>query len=126
MERSKSTLQLIEIIICITIFAICAAVCVKIITVSYLMTQEAVDTRNALSIAETKIENFKVVRGDVPSQTSFFDDNWIITTQDNARFVMEFVQTPDDLVIFGDVSVSVIGGDELLNLRGAARRSLNE
>ena len=126
MDRSKSTLQLIEQIICIAIFAICAAVCIKIITVSYLMTQEAVNTRNALSVAETKIENFKVLQGNVPSQIRYFDENWTITTSESAYFVMDFVQSSNDLVIFGDVTVSTIDGDELLSLQGAARRSLNE
>ena len=63
--RSKSTLFLMEQLVVIAVFAICAAVCVYILAVSYLMTVDAVDTRNALLVAESAAEMYKAFDGDV-------------------------------------------------------------
>jgi len=63
--RSKSTLFLMEQLVVIAVFAICAAVCVYILAISYLMTVDAVDTRNALLVAESAAEMYKAFDGDL-------------------------------------------------------------
>jgi len=126
MNRSKSTLQLIEQIIVIAVFAVCAAVCVNIIATSYLMTARAVDTRNALSVAETAAEGFKAVGGNMDDVRLFFDEDWLPAEADEAAFVLELTRTQGELVIFADIRVTRADGEYLLSLQTAARGFLHE
>lgn len=57
--RGRSSLFLMEQLIVIAVFAICAAVCVKIMFIARTITVDAVDTRYALLIAESEAEGFK-------------------------------------------------------------------
>jgi len=126
-----------EQLIVIAVFAICAAVCVKILAVSYLMTVNAVDTRNALLAAESAAESHKAFRGDgdriaeimggeVRGNTVvvYYDSNWVISCETYAAFVLQLTKSTDDaLVIFADISVSrIITGDELVSFTAAVRR----
>ena len=139
--HSKSTLFLMEQIVVITVFAICAAVCVNIIVTSYLMTMEAVDTKNALITAESAAESFKATGGDTRRTTeilsesisSYFSDNAILIYYDNnwkpsgeaqAYFVLQLIKNDaDPRVIFGDITISnKETGNELISLPVAVRR----
>jgi len=144
MNRSRSTLALIEQIIVIAIFAVCAAVCVNIIVTSYLMTVKAVDTRNALSVAESAAESFKAFEGDTKSVfellgsassghfnentvTIFFDSNWKPTGEANADFALQLLKrvTSQTAVVFADIAVNRLDDDtELVTLTTAVRRDL--
>ena len=144
MFRSKSTLPLIEQMIVIAIFAVCAAVCVKILVVSYLITVDAVDTRNALSVAESAAESFKAFEGDTgrifdvlgeygsgrfadDTVTIFYDSSWGLTNETGASFVLRLSKRDaeiGDAVIFADVMVDRIDqDDQLINLAVASRRT---
>ena len=63
--RSKSTLFLIEQLIVVAVFAICAAACVRIITSAYYTARESRDVNNAIHVAESGAESYKAVGGDV-------------------------------------------------------------
>ena len=129
-EKSKSTLFLIEQIIVIAVFAICAAICVRIIVSAYLMTADAVDTRNALTLAESAAESFKALDGDAAlihavlselgGVTGSFTPNEIsIVCEDFALLV---TIRDASRVIFADITVSrADGGDELVTLTVATR-----
>ncbi|MCL2168457.1 MAG: hypothetical protein FWB74_00360 [Defluviitaleaceae bacterium] len=122
MNSSKSTLQLIEQIVVIVVFAICAAVCVFIIAMSYLMTVDAVDTRNALTVAETIAENFKAVQGaEHYSEHLFFDSNWLFVAQEDAEFLLTFSRRECEWLVYADIAVYRIGGERLLELTAATR-----
>ena len=64
-RRSKSTLFLMEQLVVIVVFAVCAAACVKILTHSYLVSKEAKDLSNALLAAENGAECYKASGGDI-------------------------------------------------------------
>jgi type II secretory pathway pseudopilin PulG len=115
-ERSKSTLFLIEQIIVIAVFAVCAAVCVKILTVSFLMTENAVDTRNALAVAESAAESFKAFNGDV-------ERVFEIMSGDVDGFNLYIDVREEMYVLFADIKVTKIDTDnELVSLTVAVRR----
>ena len=57
--RSRSALFLIEQLIVVTIFAVCASVCVKIFVGSYLMAKDTRDMNRALIAAKNGAECFK-------------------------------------------------------------------
>jgi len=142
MKRTKSTLSLIEQIIVIAVFAFCAAVCVNIIVSSYLMTVNAVDTRNALTVAESAAESFKAFEGDTervfrllgePDSgyathnvlVIYYDANWQPSRESDASFVLRLTTVVDNgsAVVFASISVIKIDdGVELISLTVAARR----
>ena len=64
-HRSKSTLFLMEQLVVIAVFAVCAAACVKILTHSYLTSKEANDLSNAILAAENGAESYKAAGGDI-------------------------------------------------------------
>ena len=127
-----------EQLIVIAVFAICASVCVKILSVSYLMTVEAVSTRNALLVAESAAESHKAFAGDTVriaeilggwardgTVTVYYDSNWQPVSEAYAFFVLRLVRSVADTpIIFADISVStMLTGDELVSLTTAVRRS---
>ena len=63
-RRSRSTLFLMEQLIVIAVFAVCAAACVKILTASHFMATDTRDTSFAIRVAENCAECYKAVSGD--------------------------------------------------------------
>jgi len=133
-----------EQIIVITVFAICAAACVKIFVVSFLMTVDSVDIRNALHAAESAAETYKSTAGDTGmalrilsnefgyycdnTVSIYYDRNWRPADSGNAFFVLHLVkQNAGAPVVLSDVTVSrkESGGwlTELISLPVAVRRS---
>ena len=143
-ERSKTTLFLMEQIVVITVFAICAVACVKIFVVSFLITVDSVDIRNALHAAESVAETYKAVAGDtgravriLSNEFGYYSNNsismyynylWQPSGSDEASFVLHLIQHDSEApVVLSDVTVSrkEPGGEltELVNLPVAIRRS---
>ena len=75
--RSKSSLFLIEQLIVIAVFAVCAAVCVKIFAESYLLSGAGADINNALLVAKNGAESFKAASGDMDAVALLLDVNLI-------------------------------------------------
>jgi len=135
--RSRSTLFLMEQIVVITVFAICAAICVYILVISFLMTSSAVDTKSALLVAESAAESYKAFSGDMDrvaeilngsanagSVLVYFDSSWQPSGPENASFVLLLTERDlESYALLSDISVSrIITGDELINLTVATRR----
>jgi len=132
-----------EQVVVITVFAICAAICVKILVVSYLMTVAAVDTKNALLVAESAAESYKAFSGDLEqvaevfggpavvvtatgydfeSLLLFFDSSWQPVDELDASFVLRLDNNSDEpLINFADITVSRLNADELISLTVAVR-----
>ena len=142
-ERSKSTLFLMEQLVVIAVFAICAAVCVFILAASFLMTTDSIATRNALLKAESAAESYKAFNGDAGRvsallntstggqvggnlMTIYYDENWQPTGSD-PYFVLRLesgVAGSTSLVSLADVSVTRLNtGAELVNLTVGVRRA---
>jgi hypothetical protein len=105
MKRSRASLFLMEQIIVIAVFALCAAVCVKIIVVSYSMSADAVDTRRALLMAENTAEVHRATGGNsalvaefmsgtvnAQGMAAYFCSDWIPTERAYAAFVLDMQQ----------------------------------
>lgn len=136
---SRSMLFLMEQIIVITVFAICVAVCVRILVESYLITADAVDTKNALLAAESAAESHRAFFGDREmiadilggsvngsgGLSVYFDDNWQAVSPAEASFVLRLEQTESE-VLLSDITVNRIEcGSELIGLTTAVRRAAN-
>lgn len=145
-ERSKSTLFLMEQLVVIAVFALCAAVCVFILAASFLMTTDSIATRNALLKAESVAESYKAFNGDAGSvsalldtssgrlsgqvsgnvMTIYYDENWQ-PTGDSPYFILRLesnVTGSTPLVSLADISVTRLNtGVELVNLTVGVRRA---
>ena len=140
--RSKSTLFLIEQLIVIAVFAICATACIRIVTNAYFLAKDSRDVSNAMIVAQSGVDSFKAVAGDferaaellggtvrnLPNPDTlvvYYNDNWQVSGEGDASYIMlliadrRYVQ-PEGLTI-GELTVEKISGDELLAISVAVR-----
>ena len=129
----KSSLFLMEQLIVILIFALCAAICVKIFVSSYIIASDSKDLNHALLIAESGAECYKAAAGDMESTarilggslqgagaalTVFYDDKWRVCGDNEAAYVLRMTdQTAADAFVSllrSDLSVEKIAGPETL------------
>jgi hypothetical protein len=152
--RSRSTLFLMEQLVVVLVFAVCAAVSVRILFTAYQKNVDAVDTRMALLAAENVAESFKAFRGDINMVFSavwgtdddypedepsnglivFLDENWLPTPANDvwrgAAFLLTLEKREERLLYFADIKVRRVLSDyifdeqDLINLTVAARRPL--
>ena len=109
--RSKSTLFLIEQLIVIAVFAICAAACISILANAFSLARDSRDISNALFAAESVAESVKATSGDLilaseiggwstylysyqGANLVYFDNSWQISTRNDAEFVLS-IRAPD-------------------------------
>ena len=143
-HRSKSTLFLIEQLIVIAVFAICAVACISILTSAYFTANDSKATSNAILVAESGAEVFKATGGDANAValilrgspgivgtsgifvTVFYDSSWQVCGETGASYVMHIMadtmtRSQDFSLIQGELSVSKITGEELVAFPIAAR-----
>jgi len=133
--RSKSTLFLIEQLIVIAVFAICATACIRIVTNAYFFAIDSRDVSNALIVAESGADTFKAVAGDFQKAAEllggvsesigsgmiiavFYDDKWQLSQEEDAHYILQLIYdwSPQDFLPLYEVELSVakISGDELI------------
>jgi len=141
-NRSRSTLFLIEQLIVIAVFAICAAACIRILTTAYFYATDSNDLSRAVLAAENGAEVFKAAGGDVSVVVQtlgggvyttdgrayiYYDNNWQICSEADAHYVLSLysMRLPDYhhyQLYVGELSVDKISGENLLAFPLAARR----
>ena len=140
--RSKSTLFLIEQLIVIAVFAICATACIRIVTNAYFMARDTRDVSNALIAAQCGADSFKAVAGDFEKTAMlmggitenrdgaavlvvYYDDRWQVSGKDNAYYILclstDRREAPPRDLISGKLSVEKISGGEILSIPVAVR-----
>lgn len=131
--RSKSTLFLIEQLIVIAVFAICAVACIRIISTAYLYSRDSRDIGFAVIAAENAAETFKATSGDfyfvadliggaVVNGDSevivYFDSDWEASIGENAAHILKLTETDSEFfgghtLISANVSVFRYFGDNI-------------
>ena len=134
MKRSRSTLFLIEQLVAVTIFAVCAAICVSIFINAYLMANEARDIGNGLKAAKNAAEAFKTF-GDVHEAAGFirgydngtyvvyFDRDWRVSHRADAAYALRIYPDFDQsspTFSAGNISVARISGEVVVAFAIAA------
>ena len=145
--RNKSTLFLIEQLIVVAVFAICAVACISILTSSYFFAYDSAGTSRALIEAQNAAEIFKATGGDfqtvadlmggvVHNDSSsghvllsvFYDRNWQVVSYEHARGfvlhieeVLTLADTASSSLALGELSVLRVSGDSLISFPLAAR-----
>jgi len=121
MQRSKSTLFLIEQLIVIAVFAICAVACISILSAAYFNANNSGAVSNALLKAESGAEVFKATGGDLaatgeiigsqgstgygafrlttgPSELGvFYNKDWQLCEPGDASFFLKLVVDNDNI-----------------------------
>ena len=123
--HSRYALFLIEQLIVILIFALCAAICVSIFADSYLMAGHTNDMNYGMIMAESGAEAFKAVGDDTEGLARllngtdygdavqvYYCSNWRITTASSAAYIMYLTVYPGDFgLLYCDVTVYKLGYD---------------
>lgn len=134
----KSSLFLMEQLIAILVFAICAAVCVRLFAASYIMSEESKNMNSALIIAKNGAECYKSTFGNAEKTALILggvcEDNAVRVYYDKDRqackefdgvYVLNIRrQNAGDAppaLFFGDISVEKNRGEEILTFTAAAR-----
>ena len=91
----KSSLFLMELMIALLIFAVCACVCAAIIAKAGADISESRDMSNALIIAQNRAELIKGGK-DTESSTLYFDDQLSPAEADNAEYSAISTVAPDN------------------------------
>jgi len=147
-QRSKSTLFLIEQLIVVAVFAICAAACISILTAAYFYTVDSAAASNAVIKAESAAEIFKATGGDhiavgefmggtvMPPATDggaassvavYFNKQWQPCSISEAGFILNLVVDdniqfyPEFSIITGNLTVRRITGEFLISFPLTAR-----
>ena len=139
--RSKSTLFLIEQLIVIAVFAICATACIRIVTSAYFYAIDTRDISNALLIAESGADSFKAAAGDfwiagemlggevdyrdgTTKLVVYYDERWQVAGNEPAQYIMRLTAGQSGTLILrlssGDLSIEKVGGDVLVSFPIAA------
>ena len=138
-RRSRSTLFLMEQLIVVATFALCAAACVRILTSSYFMATETRDINNAIRAAETGAECYKAVSGNIgemarilgghavsidgaAAAVMYYDKEWEACNEQDAYYMLRIVSgdTGPAALSSGELSVEKLTGEEILAFPVAA------
>ena len=148
-RRSRSTLFLMEQLIVITIFALCASVCVRIFVGSSLMANETRDNNHALVAAKNGAECYKVYRdpgkvaavltghehaidaSSAPYSVVYYDTGWRVCSSAEAAYVMRLENIAQDEAVLAEnvaqpllceLSVEKVTGEKFVGFTVSARR----
>ncbi|MCL2004153.1 MAG: hypothetical protein FWG72_09160 [Oscillospiraceae bacterium] len=132
--RGKTSLFLMELLIAITVFAVCAAVCTAIFTDAFLTAKDAGDLNYALIAAKNGAETYKTVKS--PEETAavlgggalgpgsaavYYDGSWQVCGEPDAAYVLRLnaglSAAPPFLCA---LSVEKITGEEIIAFTVAA------
>jgi len=141
-NRSRSTLFLIEQLIVIAVFAICAVACVSILATAFFYASDSNAAGHALVAAESGAEIFKASGGDFAavadklggaaevtgSVVVYYNKAWQVCGIADARYFLHLMSvapdgSPGSELIAGEMLVAKITGEELVAFPVAAREA---
>ena len=136
--KSKASLVLIEKLIVVVVFAICAAACAGIFVESYLMANSARDLSYALAAAKNGAERLKaygnlsdtaeslggrVYVDEAISAVVYYDSDWVVSEPDLAAYVMRIQSAGGSVseLFLSELSVEKLSGENILSFMVAFR-----
>lgn len=126
---------MMEMLVVVVIFAVCAAACVKIFTEAYITANNARDLNSALLAAKSSAECYKAVSGDLDAWSSitgghvsaaetaviFYDKEWRTSDESDAAYFLRLTSSGTNKLLSGNIAVCGIAGEEIVSLEVAAR-----
>lgn len=146
-SRSRATLFLIEQLIVVAIFAICAAGCVGTLVSAYISARDSRDITNALLVAENGAESFKATGGEAGvvadilggvlvnesgslTAVVYYNDQWRRCTENDAFYSMRIAaespasRAANDDNVYSTLTVEKLTGEVIVTfpvIAGAGR-----
>ena len=135
--KSRTTLFLIEKLIVIVVFALCAAASVGIFVEAFIMSNDSRDMNNALIAAKNGAERFRAsedLSGTAEalggrlydagreSAAVYYDEDWQAVGETGAAYVMRLSRVEGEPSYICRLSVERIDGNEILSFTIASRR----
>ena len=140
-NRSRSTLFLIEQLIVIAVFALCASACITILTDAYFTANNSKDISNALLAAESGAESFKATGGDpgrvaqimggshvsldgAPAAIVYYNSRWKVCGENDAVYQLSLKgggAGDRSALQSGEISVKKLTGEVLVAFTVLAR-----
>lgn len=132
--RNKSTLVLIEHMIMLLVFALAAAVCLRLFALAGKMSRTNEATDRAVLVAQNAAEQIKrdgirrfaeQTGAKAESGTSwslFYDENWELVPAESGKFVLRITEAEETEYLFrAEMVVCTDAGGELVRLPVAAQ-----
>lgn len=129
-SRSKSSLFLMELIIVIMFFSLCAAICMRVFANAKVKTDSAREITNASLVAQTAAEYYKEFDGDLnllgekfglefkDSVNSFevnYDEEWN-TCRSDGEYIMTVTKQDEEHIDRALISIKSDDGEDLFSL----------
>lgn len=115
--RSKAPLVLMEQLIMVLVFAIAAALCLRMFVSSGKLSQRYADTDMAVQIAQTEAERLKHNKFVWPGKmTTPYDENWQPSIENVAYYLHVTCSRPTPFLAQAHISVCTVDGEELFAL----------
>lgn len=128
-SRSKSSLFLMELIIVLMFFSLCAATCMQVFAQAKVKTDNSRDLTSASFVAESAAEVYKAYDGDLETVARklcgtvdgsvmkvYYDDEWMPSIQDAAVYIMTVTETENDDISKAFIEVDIVDGENLFDI----------
>ena len=131
-QQSKSVVFLTEILLALTIFALCSSVCAGLFALSYRISEQSGDLSHAVIAAQSGAEAFKlyskpeevarVLGGAVSGGLCivYYNADWRVTAQEDAVYTMRIAFIADAGLRRAAITLSGGAGADIYNLDVAA------
>lgn len=127
MRSSRSGLLVIELVIAVGVFALCAAICVGLFVQADCVSRDSAALGQAVTVSQNTAERYKTVQGDLERLAQdldgtctehgalvlWFDSDWQ-PVQAEGEYQMTITQQPAEGYRKADLSVQQTGSDETL------------
>lgn len=115
--RSKAPLVLMEQLIMVLVFAIAAALCLRLFVTSGTLSQRYADTDMAVQAAQAEAERLKHDKPAISGQfTVPYDENWQPAVENAAYYLYVTCSQPTPYLAQAHISVCTVDGEELFAL----------
>jgi len=129
-ERPRAAHFLLELLIAIAVFAVCASVCIWIFFEAFNTAADARDLNYALIAARNAAEESKAY-GSPQAKEIFYDSDWQLCAEPAAAFILSFTESPNSPPWRGaaqrrggqiyELKVSKINGEEIISFSISTR-----
>lgn len=127
--KNKAPLALMEQLIMLLVFALAAALCLQIFVLSGQVSADCRMRSHGITVAQNAAEALKASGGDLEQCAVIcggswdadswqipFDDNWQVTGEETAQFLLQVTLAEEEIPLLGtaQITVETINGESLV------------
>ncbi|MCL1849760.1 MAG: hypothetical protein FWF83_08880 [Clostridiales bacterium] len=127
-QQSSSVVFLTELLLALTIFALCSSVCARMFAASHQLSERSSALSQAVISTQSAIEAFKkyaspeeiarLLKGEGADESCFiyYDEDWVATGRSGAAYTMEIQIRPGDGMRYATIVTTDRGGAQVYSL----------